>query len=141
MFSARGRVHVQIGVFDEAEAVVTEEQQSPVQGIRQVSSLPCGRPLWQQPQLATILINGRVSSLPSISNECGRFRPTSNFDRFRPIFNRFRPIFDRFRPILDRFRPILDRFRPIFDRFRPIFDRFCPGLLIVWEIILHYTQN
>ena len=47
----------------------------------------------------------------------------------------------RFRHIFDKFRPILDRFRPIFDRFRPIFDRFCPGLLIVWEIILCYTQN
>ena len=41
----------------------------------------------------------------------------------------------------DRFSPILDRFRPIFDRFRPIFDRFYSGLLILWEIILCYTQN
>ena len=41
-----------------------------------------------------------------------RFRPTSNFDRFRPIFNRFRPIFDRFRPtqISSHFRQISSHF-------------------------------
>ena len=57
------------------------------------------------------------------------------------IPNRFRPIFNRFCPIFDRFRPILDKFCPNFDRFRPIFDRFCPGILLIWEIILCYTQS
>ena len=78
----------------------------------------------------------RRISTDFVPNRC---RPI--FNRFRPIFDRFRPIFDRFRPIFDRFRRIFDRFGPIFDRFPPIFDKFCPGLLIVWETVLCYTQN
>ena len=50
--------------------------------------------------------------------ECGRFRPTSNFDRFRPIFNRFRPtqISSHFRQISSHFWQISSHFWQILSR-------------------------
>ena len=90
------------------------------------------------------------SSCLNAINRSGRFRPrqisshfefwqTSSQTDFVPFLTDFVPFLTDFVP--HRFRPILDRFCPNFDRFRPIFDRLCPGLLIVWEIILCYTQN
>ena len=61
-------------------------------------------------------MGGSVVYHPSQTNVADfvpdRFRPTWNFDRFRPIFKRFRPIFDRFRPtqISSHFRQISSHF-------------------------------